>query len=88
MVKCQDCKHSFRRIAELAHWGSGYEYRCRLNWVAPRIEFDPVLGDKKIVGKFETCHMTRSKYSEICGDTGKLWTPKKSINFFTYLKRV
>ena len=87
-VRCKDCKHSFRLWKDIHHWGSGYEYRCRQNWIDPKVEFDPVNGQKKIPGKFESCHLTRASYSKICGEEGKLWVPKNAKNFLTYLKRV
>jgi len=87
MLRCTDCVHSFRSWKEITHWGSGYEWRCRKNFQPHKIELDPIK-DRVIPAHYESCRLTRSKHNPICGEEGKLWTPKKSKHFFTYLKKV
>lgn len=85
---CKDCRHSFRKLADLPNWGSGYEWRCREAWVEAAVEDDPVVGPKKVSGYYKRCSHARLHESKPgwCGREGSLWEPKNKKFFFLDVK--
>jgi hypothetical protein len=88
-VTCKSCRHSFRRLIDLPHWGSGYEWKCRRAYVPEATEFDPVSGPTTTKSHYKSCSSMRlHRDSDQCGRDGQWWEPKNSKDFFVYLKRV
>jgi Zn-finger nucleic acid-binding protein len=83
---CKNCKHSFRTLASLPIWGSGAEWRCRKAWVETHVVENLVKGPETIPGYYARCEAVRSRYSDICGKEGRLWTPKSKKFFFLSIK--
>lgn len=92
-VLCKDCKHSFRKLSEFPQWGSGYELRCRLNYIENEVVENRVTGNTTRPSYYERCSLTRMDYlskdrTETCGKGGKWWTPKNKKDLFRFIKHV
>jgi hypothetical protein len=93
-VLCKDCKHSFRKLSEFPQWGSGYELRCRLNFIENEVVENRVTGNTIRPAYYERCSLTRMEYlskdrnGEICGKAGKWWTPQNKKDLFKFIKHV
>jgi hypothetical protein len=85
---CKDCKHSFRQLIDLPQWGSGYEWRCRLNYIENEIVENRVTGNTVRAPYYERCSLTRMDFlskdrkGEVCGKEGKWWQPKEKKGLF------
>jgi hypothetical protein len=93
-VLCKDCKHSFRKLSEFPQWGSGYELRCRLNYIENEVVENRVTGNTIRPAYYERCSLTRMEYlskdrnGEICGKAGNWWTPQNKKDLFKFIKHV
>ncbi len=87
---CKDCKHSFRTLANwLAHGSASFAYSCRKSYKPEHIEVDPVIGDRKVPAKYESCGIARigrPDRDDRCGESGKWWEPKSKKFFFLDVK--
>jgi len=92
-VLCKDCKHSFRQFSEFPQWGSGHEWRCRLNLIENEIVENRVTGNTIRPAYYERCALSRLDYlgkdrPSTCGKEGKWWTPKNKRDLFKFIKHV
>ena len=93
-VLCKDCKHSFRKLSEFPHWGTGYELRCRLNYIENEVIENRVTGNTIRPSYYERCSLTRMDYlskernGEVCGKAGKWWTPRNNKDLFKFIKHI
>ena len=93
-VLCKDCKHSFRKLSEFPQWGTGYEWRCRLNYIENEIIENRVTGDTVQSPYYARCSTTRMDFlskdrkEEVCGKEGKWWAPKDKKDLFKFIKHV
>lgn len=93
-VLCKDCKHSFRQLSELPQWGSGYEWRCRLNYIENEVVENRVTGNTIRPSYYARCSNTRMDFltkdrnDEICGKAGKWWSPRNNKDLFKFIKHV
>ena len=92
-VLCKDCKHSFRKFSELPQWGSGHEWRCRLNYIENEIVENRVTGDVKVPPYYARCSTSRMDWlskdrGEVCGKEGKWWAPRNNKDLFKFIKHV
>ena len=83
---CKDCKHSFvYLIDQIFYLGRPpvISYTCRKSFIPAKVEFDPVLGNKKGKGEYSSCRYMRGS-----GCAGaKYWTPKHKKDLFKALTK-
>jgi hypothetical protein len=88
---CKDCKHSFRTFSNwLAHGSASFAYSCRKSYKPEHTEVDPVIGNKKIPAKYESCGVSRigrADRDDRCGEVGKWWEPKQKKHLFLLIKK-
>ena len=90
---CKECKHSFRQLSDFPQWGSGYEWRCRLNYIENEVVVNHVTGNTIKPAYYERCNLTRMDYlskdrnSNICGKEGKWWAPKHKTGLFKLISK-
>jgi hypothetical protein len=92
-VLCKDCKHSFRKFSELPQWGSGSEWRCRLNYIEDEIIENRVTGNIKVAPYYARCSASRMNWRlqegvKLCGKEGKWWAPRNNKDLFKFIKHV
>lgn len=91
LLLCSACIHSTvplsAKIASFPFKPNAFFFRCKKDVKEEHIDFNPVTGPKKIQKHYESCHVTRSSYSGICGPEGKLWSPKQKKNIFLAITR-
>jgi len=89
---CKDCNHSLvplsDRIANTLFFTPipRHSYKCKLSYKEKLIEYDPVLGAKKVEAHYETCGVYRIRESD-CGPEGIHWTPKHKKDLFLAITR-
>lgn len=89
---CKDCKNSMvplpERILSTLFFVKipRYSYKCKLSYQEKTIDYDPVIGPKKIEAHYETCSVYRIRKSD-CGPEGLRWTPKHKKDLFLAITR-
>ena len=61
-------------------------YKCKLSYKENVIEYDPVIGPKKVEAHYESCGVYRIRESD-CGPNGNHWTPKHKKDLFLAITR-
>lgn len=78
---CKDCKHSFIPISALLWYSSKYSRHCKLSYEEARIDIDPVIGEIKKPGGYQSCSIYRLGMKD-CGPEAKFWQPKEKKGLF------